>query len=319
MTNEISNHFNGKKYINPTLKEQFSPKFSDFRKMRKMKRGEWYKRELEVLDVSFDNALKQNELAITFIGHATFLIQMYGVNILTDPVWSKRASPLSWIGPKRYTEAGIDLENLPHIDLILLSHNHYDHLDKKTLKKLNNKFSPKVLVPMGDKKLVKSLGFKNVQEMDWWDSLSFNKNTQIIFTPQQHSSARGLFDRDKSLWGSFYLRQGERSVYFGGDGGYSAHFAEIKNRLSSPEIALIGIGAYKPNFFMKPIHTSPEEAVLAHQDLGAKQSVAMHFGTFRLSAEAIFEPIKDLEKSIKKYGLKAHDFIIMSEGEKRFF
>lgn len=203
MTNEISNHFNGKKYINPTLKEQFSPKFSDFRKMRKVKRGEWYKRELEVLDVSFDNALKQNELAITFIGHATFLIQMYGVNILTDPVWSKRASPLSWIGPKRYTEAGIYVENLPHIDLILLSHNHYDHLDKKTLKKLNKKFSPKVLVPMGDKKLVKSLGFKNVQEMDWWDSVSFDKNTQIIFTPQQHSSARGLFDRDKSLWEVF--------------------------------------------------------------------------------------------------------------------
>lgn len=213
----------------------------------------------------------------------------------------------------------MELDNLPNIDLILLSHNHYDHLDKTTLKELNKRFAPLVLVPVGDKKLLESFGIENIRELDWWESVSMGAGTKITFTPQQHSSARGLFDRDKSLWGGFFIQHDERTLYFAGDGGYSTHFKEIQRRLGSPEIAIPGIAAYTPGFFMKAIHTSPAEAVIAHKDLGAKQSIGMHFGTFQLSSEAFGQPVEDLKKALKKEGVPEDQFITLQEGETKTF
>ena len=289
---KISDHYNGKKFINPTLNEPFSPSFSDIFKMMGEGRPKWPEKVENLGKSSLNISLKKAEFAITFINHATFLIQTPDLNIITDPVWSLRVSPIGWVGPKRVRKPPIEIDSLPHIDVILISHNHYDHLDKKTLKILNNRFRPKVLVPVGDCKLMESFGIENVSEMDWWEDIFIDRSTKITFTPQQHSSGRGLFDRDKSLWGSFFIQYMHRSIYFGGDGGYSTHFEDIRSRLGPPEVAILGIGAYLPSFFMKPIHTSPSEALKAHLDLGAAQSIGMHYGTFQLASEEFNQPIE---------------------------
>lgn len=315
----VSDHYNGKKFFNPTLDEQFSPGLSDIYNMAREGRPKWPKEVENLGTPQLDATLGPQDLALTFVNHATFLIQTPELNILTDPVWSKRASPISWFGPKRVRKPGVELEDLPRIDVILISHNHYDHLDIETLKKLNERFSPKVIVPVGDKDLIESIGIKNVEELDWWESIQADDNTKITFTPAQHSSARGLFDRDKSLWGSFYIQHQKRSVYFGGDGGYSTHFADIKNRIGPPEIAIIGIGAYLPSFFMKAIHTSPAEAVMAHKDLAATQSIGMHYGTFQLASEGFEQPKEDLRAAMEKESIAEDSFITLQEGETKVY
>jgi len=312
---KISDHFNGKKFFNPTLDEQFSPGFFDIIKMLKEKRIKWPQKVKNQYSPNILVNIDDSKVTITFVNHATFLIQFPGINILTDPVWSKRASPFSWIGPKRVREPGIDFADLPKIDIILISHNHYEHLDIETLKQLNNKFYPKVIVPVGDKALIESIDIKDVQELDWWESISSKMGLEITFTPAQHSSARGLFDRDKSLWGSYFIKNASKSIYFGGDGGYSTHFNEINQRLGAPNIAILGIGAYEPRWFMKPVHMNPAEALLAHKNLGASMSIGMHFGTFQLSSEAIFQPLIDLKKALREEKIAANKFITLHEGE----
>jgi L-ascorbate metabolism protein UlaG (beta-lactamase superfamily) len=259
------------------------------------------------------------DVAITYVNHATFLIQMPGVNILTDPIWSKRASPFRWIGPRRVRNPGVALDELPKIDVILISHNHYDHLDLATLKKLSQKHSSKVFVAMGDKKLVESAGLRDVRELDWWEDAQINSELKITFTPTQHFSARGLFDRLRSLWGGYMIQSAGRRIYFGGDSAYSTHFSEIKERLGSPDIALLGIGAYEPRWFMKPMHMNPQEAVQAHLDLGSNLSIGMHTGTFRMSAEAFDQPKQDLKTAIQKMGISNLAFTTLQEGETRIF
>ena len=312
---KTSDHFNGKKFYNPTVSEEFSPGLSDLFRMVREERADWPEHVENQGVPRLNDKLGPDDISITFVGHATFLIQFPGLNILTDPVWSERVSPLSWIGPKRVREPGVRLEELPKIDWIIISHNHYDALDIETLEKLNELFEPKVIVPVGDKVLVESIGIKNIYELDWWENIEINPETRITFTPTQHASARGLFDRNKSLWGSYFIQDSERSIYFGGDAGYSTHFSEINKRLGPPDIALLGIGAYAPRWFMKPIHMNPAEAVMAHNDLGAKLSIGMHFGTFQLSSEAIDQPQKDLKEAIEKEMVSRNGFITLYEGE----
>lgn len=314
-----SNHFNGKKFINPTLEQQISPSFSDIYRMIKEGRPQWPKNLENIAVPNLKGALEKGEFAITFVNHATFIIQTFDLTIITDPVWEERVSPISWFGPKRVRKPGVDMDSLQKIDVILISHNHYDHLDKNTLKKLNEKFSPLIIVPLGDRELVESLGFINIREMDWWENIILNKETTITFTPSQHSSARGLFDRDMSLWGSYHMMFHGSKIYFGGDGGYSTHFADVKDKLGAPDVAILGIGAYLPNFFMKAIHTSPAEAVTAHLDLEAKQSIGMHYGTFQMASEAFEQPLKDLKIALQQKKLSDDSFITMNESETRFY
>lgn len=262
---------------------------------------------------------RTDAIAVTFVNHATFLIQLAGLNILTDPIWSRRASPVGWFGPKRVREPGVTLDDLPRIDVILISHNHYDHLDIGTLRRLQAKFSPLVLVAAGDRALVQSVGFAHVREFDWWEGLEINPGCKVIFAPTQHFSARGIRDRQRSLWGSYLIQHGDQRVYFGGDSGYSTHFSEIRRRLGSPDIALLGIGSYEPRWFMSPMHMNPAEAVQAHLDLGAKTSIGMHHGTFQMSSEAIDRPLVDLAAAVKAAGLDEAAFITLQEGETRVY
>ncbi|WP_088673443.1 MBL fold metallo-hydrolase [Rhizobium sp. R339] len=315
----MSDHFDGRKFFNPTLSAQFSPGFSDVFGMIREGRAKWPRSAENVAVPRLGEALGPDGAALTFVNHATFLIQMPGLNILTDPVWSTRVSPMRWVGPKRIRAPGVTLEELPEIGVILISHNHYDHLDIETLKKLDARFSPAFFVPVGDGALMKSIGIGNVRELDWWEGAEIAAGTEITFAPTQHSSARGLFDRDRSLWGSYYIRNRSRSIYFGGDGGYSTHFAEIGKRLGAPDIALLGIGAYAPRWFMKAVHMDPAEAVRAHQDLGAKLSIGMHFGTFQLAAEPFEQPQAQLREALEREGLGRDSFITLQEGETRIY
>ena len=315
----VSDHFDGKRFFNPGLPPGSLPRFRDAFRMMSSDRAEWPRWVPNTATPQLPAQLTDDEIALTFINHATFLIQIRDLNVLTDPVWSDRVSPVSWLGPKRVRAPGVRFEDLPRIDLIVISHNHYDHLDVNTLKRLETAFSPTILVPLGDKALLTSIGCKDVVEHDWWDAVDVGPGTRVWFTPTQHQSNRGLFDRRRSLWGSYMMTAGSRRVYFSGDAGYSPHFAEIKKRLGAPDVALLGIGAYEPRWFMKAIHMNPAEAVAAHRDLEAKQSVGMHYGTFQLSAEAIDQPWQDATAAMAAAGLAQNEFIRMREGETRIY
>jgi L-ascorbate metabolism protein UlaG (beta-lactamase superfamily) len=263
--------------------------------------------------------LQHDDIAVTFVNHATFLIQINGITVLTDPIWSERASPVHWAGPKRVRDPGVTWEALPPIDIVLLSHNHYDHLDIATLGRLRDRFDPIMLVAAGDGRIIEPLGIRQLHELDWWDSFTLNEQCRVTFVPTQHFSARSVFDRQKSLWGGYMIEVSGRRIYFSGDTGYSVHFAEISRRLGCPDIALLGIGSYEPQWFMKPVHMNPAEAVAAHRDLGAKYSIGMHFGTFQLSAEAIDQPLLDLALALKEQGIAESAFVTLEVGETRIY
>src|SRR5947208_16579982 len=248
-----------------------------------------------------------DDVVVTFVGHATFLIQAAATNLLTDPVYSERASPVSFAGPRRVRAPGVRFDDLPAISLVLLSHNHYDHCDLGTLRALDRRFQPRLLAPIGNGRLLRSAGIRQVEEIDWWQSASAAP-LPVTLTPAQHFSARSMFDRNRALWGGFLIEAGGRRILFAGDSGYGPHWREIATRLGPFDLALLPIGAYEPRWFMKDIHMNPAEAAQAHVDLAARQSLAMHFGTFQLTPEAIDEPVRALAKALRERGLAAEQF-----------
>ncbi len=245
------------------------------------------------------------------------MIQIKGWNILTDPIWSERASPFSWIGPKRHREVGIRFEDLPPIDSVLISHNHYDHMDLPTLRRLASEHQSTFFVSKGNQKYLESKRITRVQELDWWDKVNFFSSHSLYFVPAQHFSARGIFDRDRTLWGGYVIKNSKRMIYFAGDTGFGPHFEEIHQCLGAPTLSLLPIGAFKPRWFMKTVHLSPKEAVKAHLILNSKQSLAIHFGTFQLSDEEIEAPIKELQQALRDYALPLESFWILEPGESR--
>lgn len=232
-------------------------------------------------------------LRATFVNHSTVLIQQQGCNILTDPIWSERVGPLPWIGPRRRREPGISWENLPPIDAVLVSHNHYDHLDLPTLRRLASRKEMTLVVPSGVSRQLRSENFRSVRDLQWGESLSL-PNFTVHCVPALHFSGRGIRDRNKTLWCGYVIESQQRLVYFAGDTGFGRHFAQIRERFGSPHLALLPIGAYQPRWFMAPVHMSPGEAVKAHEILAARMSIAIHHGTFRLSDEGIDTPKRDL-------------------------
>ena len=242
------------------------------------------------------NSLKDREHYALWIGHSTFLINNGDLTILTDPIFSERASPLNFAGPKRLIKPVIKIKDLPEVDVITISHNHYDHLDINSLRKIQKKFpNVKILVPEGDLKLLRNYNLNNGFEFLWWEEITLN-NTKFIFTPAQHWSARGLRDRNKSLWGSWFIKNEDKNIFHAGDTGYSDDFIEIRNRLGAVDFAMIPIGAYDPQWFMSYSHVNPEEALNIAKDLDAKKSIGMHWGTFILTDEPVLEPRERLNK-----------------------
>jgi L-ascorbate metabolism protein UlaG (beta-lactamase superfamily) len=255
-----------------------------------------------------------DEVVVTFVGHATFLIQAAAANVLIDPVYSRRASPVSFAGPHRARAPGVRFDDLPPISLVLLSHNHYDHCDLGTLQLLERRFHPTVVTPRGNGRLLRSAGIRQVEEIDWWETASAAP-LPITLTPAQHFSARGPLDRNRALWGGFLIGAAGHRILFAGDSGYGPHFREIGARLGPIDLALLPIGAYEPRWFMKDIHMNPAEAVQAHLDLAARRSIAMHFGTFQLTPEGIDEPVQELAKALRERGVAAERFRTVEVGE----
>lgn len=307
-----SAHFDGRCYYNPGVLQR--SRWKIFWWMITRHPALWKTIPIEQQKIP-QQRTAQGECSITFINHATVLLQLEGWNILTDPIWSERASPISWWGPKRFCLPGVKFEDLPPIDMVLLSHNHYDHMDIATLKRLVKEHQPMIYVPKGNQAYLEANGITSVKELDWWDQEQFSLVYTLHFVPAQHFSSRGLFDYNKTLWGGFVLKGPTRSIYFAGDTGYGPHFEEIKQRLGAPTLSLLPIGAYEPRWFLKTVHLNPEEAVKAHLDLASKQSVAIHFGTFQLTDEGFDEPLQDLEKELKHYQLPPDHFWVLKQGE----
>ncbi|MBL6455033.1 MBL fold metallo-hydrolase [Belnapia sp. T6] len=258
--------------------------------------------------------LPAGRIGATFIGHASFLIQLGGRCVLVDPVWSMRASPLSFAGPRRVRAPGQALEALPGCDLLLVSHNHYDHLDLPTLREVRRRWSPPAVTGLDNARHLAKAGIRDAAELDWWQSTEA-AGLRITYVPGQHFSARTPFDRNRSLWGGFVLESEGATIYFAGDSGWCPHFAEIAARFPRIDLALIPIGAYEPRFFMRTQHMDPGEAVEAHRALGARRSIGMHFGTFAsLTDEAIEGPETWLAEARAAAGLEAEAFTTLPFG-----
>ncbi len=270
------------------------------------------------------NARTAMQPAITWIGHATVLAQLGGITLLTDPVFSDRASPLSFIGPRRQQAPGLSLAELPHVDVVLISHNHYDHLDEASVRALNAQPGgpPVFVVPLGLKPWLAELGIGNAVELDWWQSHSV-RGVEVVLTPVQHWSGRGLTDRLATLWGGYAVFAPDLHLYFSGDTGYSKDFADIRRRFaerqggSGFDIALLAVGAYEPHWFMSTQHVTPAEAVQIHRDLNAKRSVGVHWGTFNLTDESLDEPPKALAAARRAAGVAYDEFFLLAIGETR--
>lgn len=259
--------------------------------------------------------LPDGRAAATFINHASFLLQIAGLNLLVDPVYSERTSPVSFAGPRRIRPPGLPFDQLPRVDLVLVSHNHYDHCDLPTLRKIHARFAPGYLTTRGNARWFRARGLTPVVELDWWQSHTPAPGLAVTCTPTQHFSGRTPFDRDQTLWGGFYLTAAARRIYFLGDSGFCPHFAEVRERLGAPDLALVPIGAYEPRWFMRMMHVNPAEAVQAHLEVGARQSVGMHFGTFRVTDEGVDEPIETLAQELARQGVPAAQFIVPEFGQ----
>lgn len=253
---------------------------------------------------------------VTFVNHSTVLLQFDGLNVLTDPIYENRVSPFQFAGPKRNSPPGIRFDDLPPIDVLLLSHNHWDHLEIGTVQKLCTRDGLRVYCPLGVKAFLEQHGCRNVTELDWRQSVEHIPGTTIHCVPAQHFSGRGLFDRNGTLWAGYVIEnRAVGKLYFAGDSGYGPHFAAIGEQFGPLQLALIPIGAYKPNWFMSPVHCSPAEAVRIHADVRSEQSVAIHFGTFPLADDGETEPVDDLRKALAERGIPPDRFRALKTGE----
>jgi L-ascorbate metabolism protein UlaG (beta-lactamase superfamily) len=252
---------------------------------------------------------------LVWIGHATYLINKDNLTIITDPVFSKRASPVRFAGPKRLIPPAIPIDKLPPIDVVTVSHNHYDHLDIRSLKAIHETNPEAVfLVPKGDRRRLERRGIENVTEFLWWEEIEI-KGSKFTFTPVQHWSARGIADRNKSLWGGWFMNLKTETIYHAGDTGYSKDFIETKKRLGSPSLSLIPVGAYAPRWFMKTNHVNPPEAIQIAIDLESERNFGMHWGTFQLTDEEVLEPPKLLKESLRNRDLPDNFFNILKPGQ----
>ncbi len=309
----VSDHFDGKEFFN-----QGNVKLKDgwdmLKWMTKRDPGEWPEWVQSEYGPKPPEAVGIGELRITFINHSTVLIQMDSLNIITDPVWSYRISPVDFTGPTRKRNPGIRFEDLPNIDYVLVSHNHYDHMDIPTLKDLKDKYDPVFIVPVGNKAFLIGKGITKAYELDWWNEMTLEQNAKLTLVPAQHFSMRGTCDRNTTLWGAFVIESQGGPVYFAGDTGFGIHFQQIYDKFGPMRFSMLPIGAFMPEDFMAPVHLSPAEAVDAHLIIKSRWSMGIHWGTFRQADDGLREPIDALKEAIGKNGLTSKDFSIFEHG-----
>lgn len=251
---------------------------------------------------------------VSFVNHATVLIETGKSTILTDPIYAYRPSPFPLIGSGRHRLPGIPFEQLPKIDIVLISHNHYDHLDMPTLKRLEHKFHPLFIVPLGNKNLLKANRLTRVVEMDWWQSHT-EKYVKITMLPAQHSAQRGILDSNRSLWAAFGISFPGHKYFFAGDTAYNKHFKEIRRRWGEPDLSMLPIGSYEPRSLLKKEHLSPNDAMMAHLDLNSHRSFAIHWLTFQLSDVYPYQVLAAFQQARKKHHIADKEFFTLENGQ----
>jgi L-ascorbate metabolism protein UlaG (beta-lactamase superfamily) len=323
----ISDHWNGRKFHN------FCPDFWN-REVDKKSAGEvlqfdlgfgfffklffhhWKKRPLPDGPAYPAERIFGRQIVVTFVNHSTVLIQTEGLNILTDPVWSHRASPVPFLGPKRYVLPGIELSDLPKIDLVLLSHNHYDHMDIKALRVIAGRDHPAIFTTLGNSAYLSSRGISGSVDLDWGQSRKFSDDISIECVPAQHFSSRALSDRNQTLWGGFVIGTPHGDIYFAADSGYGPFASQIKKKYPNGfRLAFLPIGAFKPRRMMRKMHMSPEDAVRLYKDLNVSRAVPIHFGTFQLALDGQDEApdvLREVLKHPKNDGVR---FDILQNGQ----
>lgn len=311
-----SDHFDGKRFYNEDAGAYRT--FFDFLKWVTNRRlPQWHPFNMETPPLTLEPRVGKGELVVTFINHSTFLVQMDGVNILTDPMWSERPSPVSFSGPARVHPPGVLLEDLPAIDIVVVSHNHYDHLDLPTLKRISERDKPRIFVGLGNQVVLNKAGIEQVTEMDWWQEEPVSDSLYVVCVPSQHFSGRGMCDFNKTLWAGFVFESTSGVVYFAGDTGFGSHFQQIAQCFNHIRLALLPIGAFRPEWFMSATHMSPKDALKAHFVLGAQNSVAMHFGTFLLGDDEQGEAESTLASAIAQTDMQKTNFWIIHVGESK--
>ena len=310
----VSDHFDGRRFFNPD-----GPAARAFFEVLRWKWTSrpvpWPSARENTHRVRLPDGVAADDVAATFVGHATFLLQLRGANLLTDPIWSARAGPGGRFGPRRVRRPALDLDALPGIRTVLVSHNHYDHLDLPTLRALDASHRPLFVTGLGNARWLRRRGLRDVVELDWWQTHAMGDGLSVTFVPAQHFAARGLTDRCRTLWGGFVIERRGLKVYFAGDSGWFDGFRAIGERLGPFDLALLPVGAYEPRWFMTPVHVTPEDAVQAHLDVRSRRSIAMHFGTFRLTDEGIDEPVERLRAELLRRGIPEAEFAVPEFGE----
>ena len=321
---QLSDHFDGERYFNPvhpgTPPAEASQSRSRYRWLWRWVFGdswpEWPEAKVFSPGPPPPARVPSGTLRVTPVGHATFLVQMDGLNILIDPIWSERCSPVSWAGPRRYKQPGLRFEDLPPIDVVLVTHNHYDHLDLPTLERLARKGTPAAVTPLGNAELLGESGIPAVSELDWWQSVRLSPEVTATLVPAQHFSARTPWDRNRTLWGAFVLSGPSGNLFHAGDTGYGPHFREIGRRFSPLRMALLPISPFRPrdspdspasNYLT--VHMGPAEAVQAHLDLGAQVSLASHYQVFQLGTDGFDDAVSELAIHLKERNLPPEAFI----------
>lgn len=313
----VSDHFDGKQFFNPGFSDDKSRE--DIRKWQKTRQpAAW---PASVKNVPYDvppQRVEGSDLRVTFVGHSTFLIQTAGLNILLDPIWSDRASPLSFIGPMRVRAPGIAFDVLPKIDLVLVSHNHYDHLDRPTLKRIWQRDQPVIVTPLGNDRIIENgTGIKGTVTLDWGQSHEVAQGVRVHVEQVYHWSARGLYDRRKALWGGFVIDTPGGKIYFAGDTGFrdGAAFRRTFEKHGDFRFAILPVGAYEPRWFMATSHMNPDEAVATYRLMGQPATLGAHYGTIQLTDEGIDQPRTDLEAALAREGIPADKFRMLDVGE----
>jgi L-ascorbate metabolism protein UlaG (beta-lactamase superfamily) len=308
-----SDHFTGRKFVTPNGLERPGPG-GLIKWMFHRNHGTWGPYRDAPPGPRPPTRVADGRMRVTFVNHATTLIQMDGLNILTDPIWAERCSPVGFAGPKRVRPPGIRFEDLPPIDVVVISHNHYDHMDLEVLKRLAREHKPRFCVGLGNGALLRNAGVDAVTELDWWQSVDLVPGVKLFSVPSEHFSNRGLFDQDATLWTGYAVQGPSGVAYFAGDTAFGGHYAQIRERLGSPRLAVLPIGAFKPEWFMGPVHMSPRQALQAHRILNPGTSVAMHFGTFDLADDGETEA-PELLKAALAESPPPTPFLVLGFGE----
>ena len=311
----VSDHFDGVRFFNPGEPET-DRSFRDILRWKRAVPNNPWPHAVPVTPALPDPHVEG--LRVTMVGHATLLLQIGGLNLLTAPVWSDRASPFTRVGPRRVTAPGIKLKDLPRIDAVLLSHNHYDHFDIATLKALHARHAPLIVTPLGNDSIIRRhIPKAGITAGDWGSQTSIGPDADVHIVPANHWSSHGLRDRRMALWGGFVLRVKDKQIYFAGDTGYGTGqvFRQIRERFGPPDLALLPIGAYDPRWFLAAQHADPDEAIQIMRDLEARAAVAIHWGTFKLTDEPRDDPALRLAKGLAAKGIAPDVFVTLQPGE----